>query len=346
MTTVSGLRAYTAAELLARPFPVREAILEPWLRAEETAVIWSASGVGKTWMSLSIALAVAGGGACADWRAPTARRVLYLDGEMNQADLQGRIRGLLEMGAVVVPDRELALGNLTIIARQGQELGSGFFDLTAEEDQRSILDMVQGRAELVVFDNLTTMSEGLREENAAAEFKPLQGLFMELKRAGVAAILVHHANKSGKDLRGSTALETTFEVILGLLKPGVRRPGKASFVTEFTKFRGQGDERLEARTWELGEGGWSIADQVFEDAREDPVVRAVRSLDFVTQEEIAAKLGLDKSTVSRRLKRAEAQGTLRPGELRDRFKSAKELRESGPDLEGFETVGEAAEESF
>lgn len=41
-------------------------------------------------------------------------------------------------------------------------------------------------------------------------------LKLKLKQAGIAAILVHHSNKSEDNYRGSTAIAATFEVISGL----------------------------------------------------------------------------------------------------------------------------------
>lgn len=112
-------------------------------------------------LSLSIALAVAGGGSLGEWTAPKARKVIYIDGEMNQGDLQERIRDLLDTGAVTVPDRGVALRNLRIIARQAQDIGQTFYDLNEEDHQRAVLNLIQrGRAELLILDNLTTLSEG------------------------------------------------------------------------------------------------------------------------------------------------------------------------------------------
>lgn len=136
-------------------------------------------------------------------------------------------------------------------------------------------------------------------------------------------------------MRGSTALETTFEVILGLQRPGLRRAGKAAFVTEFTKFRRDGGVNLEPRTWELGPDGWTIKDQDFEDPKDDPVVKALRSLESVTQDEIAVRLGINKGTVSRRLEKAKARGALTDWQVKDCFEKARKARHES-DLEGLE----------
>ena len=42
------LKQITAGQLLAMNFPPREFAIDPWLRTGESAMIWAASGVGKT----------------------------------------------------------------------------------------------------------------------------------------------------------------------------------------------------------------------------------------------------------------------------------------------------------
>ncbi|MEX1662207.1 AAA family ATPase [Thioclava sp. 15-R06ZXC-3] len=325
---LSKLKTYTAEELLATRFRPREPVIEPWLRTEETAVIWAPSGVGKTLLCLSLALAVAGGGTVADWTAPKARKVLYIDGEMNQQDIRDRIEMLVSSGAVELPDPKIALRNLEIIARQAQEVGTEFFDITEEETQNGILKRARaGDVELIILDNFTTLSDSLEDENASSEFKRVQDFFLQMKRAGIATILVHHANKGGKGMRGSTALETTFEVILGLQRPKVVAPGEACFHTNFTKFRGKGDHRLESRKWTLGDKGWEVSDSEPDNPEEDPVYIALKTLDFVNQNEIAEKLGINKGTVSRRLSKLKEQGVLKDREVDEAFQSAKKLRD-------------------
>ncbi|OOY27920.1 hypothetical protein BMI90_08430 [Thioclava sp. L04-15] len=325
---LSQLKTYTAETLLAENFRPREPVIEPWLRTEETAVIWAPSGVGKTLLCLSLALAVSGGGSVADWKAPKARKVLYIDGEMNQQDIRDRIELLMNNGAVDVPEPTIALRNLQIIARQAQEVGTEFYDITEEETQKDLLRRAKAKnVELIILDNFTTLSDALQDENASSEFKRVQDFFLQMKRAGIATILVHHANKNGRDMRGSTALATTFEVILGLQRPKVAAPGEACFQTVFTKFRGMGDRRLETRRWTLGAHGWEVSDSEPDEPRDDPVYAALKSLEFVNQTEIAERLGMNKATVSRRLSKLRAQGVLRDREVDDDFEKAKRLRE-------------------
>jgi RecA-family ATPase len=128
----------------------------------ETAMIWAATGVGKSWLALSIALAVAGGGEVLGWRAAQPSRVRYIDGEMTERTVQGRLRTLLDSGAVEGLDREAAAQNLKIESRQGQALTVDFHDLLNLEHQDRLLDELRrDRVDLVIFDNFTTLSDSL-----------------------------------------------------------------------------------------------------------------------------------------------------------------------------------------
>ncbi|MGJ8587369.1 MAG: AAA family ATPase [Yoonia sp.] len=92
--TLAELRSTTAHDLLNRSFQPRKMLLDPWLRTEESCIIWAASGVGKTMLSLSLALAVSGGGKLGDWNAENPCRVLYVDGEMHLQDVKDRLVAL------------------------------------------------------------------------------------------------------------------------------------------------------------------------------------------------------------------------------------------------------------
>jgi MarR family len=60
--------------------------------------------------------------------------------------------------------------------------------------------------------------------------------------------------------------------------------------------------------WTLHEKGWDV--QLDEDGQLLRIVRAVQSLDFTTQSEVASAFMLHKATVSRALKKAVARGLI------------------------------------
>ncbi|WP_127752085.1 AAA family ATPase [Devosia sp. 1566] len=332
------LQAVSLGALFATHFPPREAVLSPWFRTGESCLIWAASGVGKTMLTMSLALAIAGGGKVWEWSAPQPRKVLMVDGEMNQMDLQERFLMLLRCGAVNRVDREVALANLQIIPRQAQAPDSEFYDITRQDHQMALLERCQkGGFEVLIIDNLSTVADGLQDENDASAFRTVQSFLLRMKQAGVTTILVHHSRKDGAEPRGSTALNTTFEVILGLKKPSVSTPGKASFVATFSKYRAKGDSSIAPQTWTLEETGWSV-----EDDQQDTLVQtlnAFQSLRCTSQQEVATALGVTKGTISKRVQHLMARGDVTADGLKGYLAKAKQLREDTAkgievDLEG------------
>jgi putative DNA primase/helicase len=79
------------SEFLALEIPSRAKLLDPILPEKGLAMLYAPRGVGKSWLGLSIGLAVASGGSLLRWKASEPRRVLLVDGEMLLADLQGRL---------------------------------------------------------------------------------------------------------------------------------------------------------------------------------------------------------------------------------------------------------------
>lgn len=319
------LRGLTADQLLSMNFPPREFAIDPWLRTGESALIWAATGVGKTWLTLSLAVAIAGGGRVWEWKAPKPRKVLIVDGEMNVQDLQERVKTLLDTGAVDGVDRRELGSNLLIMPRQFQNPRAAFYDITDPISQGRILSRMEKEgAEAIIIDNLTTCADGLADENDAVAFKSIMGFLLMMKQAGKTAIVVHHANKSGNDFRGSTALEATFEATLGLRRPPVVKEGSASFIASFGKFRGKGNDTLRPRVWTLGDAGWAVEDD--DGGQDGRIIDALKTLRYVNQQELAKALGMSQPSVSRSLKRAAALGTIKQDEIDRLFIKAREMR--------------------
>lgn len=302
----AGIKATPLGAFLKKKHPPRFALLAPWLRNGESALIWAGPGIGKTWFVLTVALVISGGGAFAGWEAKTPRRVLLVDGEMNEHDLQTRLLSLI--GAIKASDpafdETAALKNLEIIARQGHPKVDRFFDLSAKECQEDLLKRVGsgrggGKFDLVIFDNLSTLSESLEDENDAAAFRRLMGFLMGLKSNNVASILVHHANKGGDNYRGSSALATTFEVVVGLTRPKTAAPDAASFRIDFQKHRAKRDEAT-AMPKVLTMNAfhqWDV--QVDESSEIVRMYGLAETGQYINQTELAEAMGVNKSTISR-----------------------------------------------
>jgi hypothetical protein len=74
-----GIKVLDGEELLTTQFPPRNTMMSPWLPDKGLAMIYAERGIGKTWIALSIAHAIASGAEFLSWTAPRPRKVLYLD---------------------------------------------------------------------------------------------------------------------------------------------------------------------------------------------------------------------------------------------------------------------------
>ena len=99
------LKCVTAQEMLELKLPQREMLLAPVLPTQGLAMLYSKRGLGKTYMSLSIAYAVASGDQFLGWQAPRPRPVLFVDGELPAATLRDRLAAVTQ-GMSQSPSRE------------------------------------------------------------------------------------------------------------------------------------------------------------------------------------------------------------------------------------------------
>ena len=92
---VAPLQPVGIKDFLALQVPARGMLLSPVLPEQSLAMLYAPRGIGKSWLGLSIGVAVASGGSLLRWDAPSPRRVLFVDGEMLLADLQARLNLIL-----------------------------------------------------------------------------------------------------------------------------------------------------------------------------------------------------------------------------------------------------------
>ena len=138
-------------------FPPREALLSPWLPATGLAMIYAPRGIGKTFLALSIAYAVATGGSVLGWSAPKVRRVLYIDGEMTGGMLQDRLRTLINSHPRPASDIPLQIltRDMITIANTGQITSPPMPDLATGRGQQD-LESIAKSVDLIVVDNIST----------------------------------------------------------------------------------------------------------------------------------------------------------------------------------------------
>lgn len=288
------LIAPTLAEFETMPLPPRELLLAPWLPRQGLAMLYGPRGGGKTWIALSIAMAVASGSELfGKWKALRAGRVLYVDGELPKRDLQDRVKVARRgrSGGEIVDD---AL-RLVVADMQPEELRP----LDSAEGQSDLAPLLDGR-DLVIFDNLSSLIRC--RENEADDWGSFQGYLLSLRRRGIAVLLVHHAGKGGQQ-RGTSRREDVLDTVIALRKPIDHNPRDgAAFDLHFEKARGfWGDD---AAPFGLqfsigGDGGacWSVTDITGGEAQRTSV-RAMKA-EGASVRDIAEAHGIPKSTVHR-----------------------------------------------
>ena len=225
----AGFQPITAAALLEMEIPPRRTLLSPWLPEKGAAMLYAPRGLGKTFLSLSIAYAVASGGPVLRWQAREPRRVLFVDGEMPLVALQERLGGVVA-GALNSPPEDDFLRFLP-----ADWFRDGLPDLASPEG-RAMLEAMAAETALVVLDNLSSLAGG--RENEGDDWRPMQDLVLSLRRRGTSTLLVHHSGKGGQQ-RGTSRREDVLDTVIALRRPeNYQATQGARFEVHFEKARG------------------------------------------------------------------------------------------------------------
>jgi putative DNA primase/helicase len=296
------LQAVGFNDFINLDIPAREMLLSPILPERSLAMLYAPRGVGKSWLSLSIGLAVAGGASLLRWSAPRQRNVLYVDGEMPLVSLQERLKAIsFGLGGEIPND------GFRVLAADQIESG---INLCSEEGQRSLEPLLQD-VDLLIVDNLSTLCTS-GSESASDAWVPMQNWLLKLRRQGVAVLLVHHAGTNGRQ-RGTSRREDALDTVIALRRPEDYSPEQgARFEVHFEKLRnrvdGAGAIPFEASIMADGQDGirWCSRDIT------PPILKRATELfaDGLTVREVAAILRVSKSEAGRLRLRALANGLL------------------------------------
>ncbi|KAF0231748.1 MAG: hypothetical protein FD177_2719 [Desulfovibrionaceae bacterium] len=299
-TVKPGLVAVSAGELLTMTLPQREFILNPVIPRQGLVMIYAPRGIGKTYLALSLAYAVASGQWVFRWQAPKPRRVLYLDGEMPANTMQERLAAIVAGYGPGQADPE----HLRFITPDLQDLGMRMPNLATHEGQEALQPHLEG-VELLVMDNLATLARAGRE-NDAEGWLPVQEWLLGLRQQGISVCAIHHAGKSGQQ-RGTSSREDVLDTVIALKRPcDYREEEGARFEVHLEKARGicgDGSKPFEATLEAQGEAlVWRCRD--IEDVRLSQIQTLLAT--GLSVREIAEETGIPKSTVHRLKRKAEA----------------------------------------
>ncbi|AZM47678.1 DNA repair protein RadA [Streptomyces sp. WAC 06738] len=292
--------AWTADELMATEFPEpRWAV--PGIISEGVNLLAGPPKVGKSWLSLGLALSVAAGGQAMDSIPVDGGPVLYLALEDTPRRLQTRMRKLL--------DSNRAPATLTL-ATSCPPLPQGGGEAIAQWVER------HADARMVVIDVFAKMRGPSAPGSSAydADYAAVGHAKRLADHYGIAVVLVHHVRKAGSDdflteVSGTNGLAGAANATL-VLK---RSRGQADGVLHVT---GRDvDEAEYALRFHAGAGAWQLlegpaGDHTVGDTRA-AILRYVRANPGSKPKDIAQGLAdADPGTVRRTCARMAAAGQL------------------------------------
>lgn len=299
------LVALDVTNLLDLKIAVQRALLGKWLRERNLAMIHAYRGVGKTWWSLSVAFAVSAGGEYLGWKAPEARKVLYLDGEMAARQLQDRLRMIDDMSPFAKPGP----GMLKIFTPELQD--GPLPDLATPHGQAMVDDLIEEDTALIVVDNISALVRNCGSENDAESWMHVSEWALTHRRAGRSILFVHHSGKSGKQ-RGTSKREDLLDTVIQLRHSAdYQSANGAAFEIHFEKARGlygEDVQPIEATLIQDEHGAYQWTVGAVSGANAERVVDLWNLGLSVT--EISREIGLHKSNVTRNLQKAAAEGKL------------------------------------
>lgn len=300
-----GLVVDDLHRFLAHELPVREPLLAPWLLTQGLSMIHSWRGVGKTHVALGVAYAVASGSRFLTWRAPTARKVLLVDGEMPAPALQDRLAALVRDN-----DVEAGPGMLRILTPDRQPLGI-MPDLSTVEGQLALDKVVERDTDLIVLDNLSALCR-TGKENEAESWLSVATWALKQRAAGRSVLFIHHSGKGGLQ-RGTSRREDLLDIVIGLRRPADYLPQDgAVFEIHYEKARhlsGNDVAAIEAKLEENEAASPAWTWRPVEQSTQDRVVALAN--EGLSQKEIAEELGVNKSNVSRAMRAAKQNGQIK-----------------------------------
>ena len=198
---------YALKDFMKLELPKQEMLLSPIISTKSLTMLHAYRGVGKSFFAMSIAYAVATGSKFLRWEANKPAKVLYVDGEMSSTALQERFSRIAENFEA---SKNSYTENLKIFSADLQEFAT--IDIANTCIQEEIDKMLDGIS-LVVFDNLSSLTKV--DELDATSWVSIQDWLFELRKRGIAVLIVHHSGKNGGQ-RGISKREDILDLVIHL----------------------------------------------------------------------------------------------------------------------------------
>jgi hypothetical protein len=189
---------------LSRPAPDTDWLVEDLLVRSEAAALVADGGIGKSWITMALALAVTGGEE-KFLGLPLKRhgRVLYVDEENSASLVLQRLNAL----GMTEKHRE----NLDYIWYGGVDL--------LNEPEKLLEEATELEPELVVIDSLSRVALAAKNENDNTEMTRLMrnGIVPIARETGAAVVIVHHTAAGGTGPRGATSIRNAADQVISVV---------------------------------------------------------------------------------------------------------------------------------
>ena len=321
------------SEMETRKYPERVTLISNLIHDREAIMLYSPTGVGKTWLSLSIAMMVAGKGQLEvlDWENKDPQPVCYVDGEMLEEDMQERIKMLIPTLNV---DEEELRKNFRYLSRVSQkEEIEDFLSLELKENQLELLKWLKdnsgkGKHPLLVLDNLSNLAE-LGDENSSGQMQSFNMMVTKARKFGCSMVTVHHTGKSmtvGPDgiptWRGSYDMATRLDKTLCLLPCQSSLDGYITFQVLEGKSR-RGERINKTIQFNPFEKKWELFDESSTEDRHEMVKELVELGLIGKYEDLKDILERSASSAERYIKQSIESGFLKESVCREWKQKAK-----------------------
>jgi hypothetical protein len=186
------IRFLDVAKMSAEPPPPVAWLAAPLLPRGCLVALYAPGGDGKSLLALGLATAMAHGAELAGIDCAKGDTV-YLDAENGVGEIHRRVHTL------GVPSSGVRIAD------------AGGLDLRAN------LDLIEALAEegpdLIVLDSFRSMTPGLDENDTKQTSAAIDPLRRLAHTTGTTILLVHHANKAGRDFRGASSIRDSVDVL-------------------------------------------------------------------------------------------------------------------------------------
>ena len=267
----------------------------PWLPTSSLSMIYAQRGVGKTYFSLTLAIALASGDKFMNWPVKKNGDVLYLDGEMSASVMEERTAELYHLAN---PDKNVTERLYLLSHEDFNRLSNEDLLLQTKEMQHALLKQLDANPNIrvLILDNLSSLLN-VKEDKADDWREIVLPFLLACRRRGLAVIIIHHEGKSG-DQRGSSMREDQLNTSIRLIAHNdeeSEEEGGAEFKIVFKKKRDAWGKSVKPRIAKLfndkkGLMQWNVTD--IDTSDEQRVTALV---------EDAGVLGIKASEVARQL---------------------------------------------